>query len=352
MTSSPYNPCSSVCECTGASLPVVAVGGDSWYTLLKRLDTSLEGLRHPREQRHLIRISELDPPPGYCTASWTLAPERLVREALQCFVAHTGQRVLYLAAHATVEARFSMTQRSWHERMDSRQLDLLFARDNRSPPRGPGRGEVCDQCFVVHCNDRTLRFFQEVFSSLMSQPRMSGYAQHSAQFYINRLLASERGEAPFHGAFGVRWDFMPDQDVAFDKLHGNVSRLPAVRLHDTGWQIEKTCSAKSSETSCDGAVAGRCQGHGFLSELDRLANEIIGVREEVAQSSFEIAAQMQPALAVAASELLAEVEGLAQQLFSCSPMCQNAMSSETSAASTVTAASAKVSSPFSFDTVD
>eukprot|EP00811_Abedinium_folium_P009183 NODE_18488_length_890_cov_2.994758.p2 GENE.NODE_18488_length_890_cov_2.994758~~NODE_18488_length_890_cov_2.994758.p2 ORF type:complete len:222 (+),score=75.35 NODE_18488_length_890_cov_2.994758:66-668(+) len=179
-------------------------------------------------------------------------------------------------------------------------------------------GEVCACFFVAESNGRTTRFWQEALTNALAVPRMGSFAPFTVQQHVNSMLCYRSGGGPQDGDFGIRWDFLPDEDCIWAEPEAGVP-LATAGLHlalgggDACELLRRVREAvrATAAPQHDDAAARR-----VAVEIDRITAGLARARAELAATPPVEAKLQQPALALASAELLAEVESLERLLLS------------------------------------
>ena len=88
--------------------------------------------------------------------------------------------------------------------------------------------EVNAGFYLVHCNSRTLQFWERVLAEEIAYPKMDGFPPYTDQYHVNRGLHYCHGEFPQRGHFGVRWSTIPDRHCVWSDLESwDEARLAA-----------------------------------------------------------------------------------------------------------------------------
>eukprot|EP00928_Gymnodinium_smaydae_P054555 TRINITY_DN38302_c0_g1_i1.p1 TRINITY_DN38302_c0_g1~~TRINITY_DN38302_c0_g1_i1.p1 ORF type:complete len:359 (-),score=85.15 TRINITY_DN38302_c0_g1_i1:50-1126(-) len=201
--------CDGTC---GGLLPILAVTSDNYAPVFNFWRASLDALRYPASRLHVVQLGALKPPFGYCTDSWRAAIDRQLAEVVAWIRGHLGEYFLHTDTDIQFFPRFLGAQKDWLRRMRMENLDMLFMRERTQVFAEQRIGEVNAGFYVVHCNERTLRFWEEVVVRELRHPKMSGPPPYTDQYHVNCLLAYKAGAVPQVGAFGVRWGTVPDID--------------------------------------------------------------------------------------------------------------------------------------------
>uniref|UniRef100_A0A7S4PRY7 Nucleotide-diphospho-sugar transferase domain-containing protein n=1 Tax=Alexandrium monilatum TaxID=311494 RepID=A0A7S4PRY7_9DINO len=305
--------CAWVAEQAAGLLPILTVSSDSRRAALAAWEASLDGLRYPHSLRFVVHLGESNPPPGYCTASWALAHERKLQEVIGYLTAHRGRRVILADLGIKFFPAFIQAQPRWLRMMDSGNLDMLFMRERGHELAELREGEVSTRLVVIHSTEPALRFWNQVLQNQLAEPRMASYLPYSVQHHVNNLLTYFAGGGPQDGAHGASWDYLPDEDVlTFEPSEGqDLSRVavcaplgakvPAQQLVETGGTSAPTFAALEEAEARAKADA----------EVGRIASEIRRLRQELASNPQGQLERYRAALALAAAQLLVEVEALA-----------------------------------------
>ncbi|CAE8589522.1 unnamed protein product, partial [Polarella glacialis] len=191
-------------------LPILAVTSKNYEHVFAFWESSLDLLNYPREKRHVADLGELQPPFGYCTVSWRSAIDQQLLEVTNWIRDHPGEYFLHTDTDIQFFPRFLETQGEWLRWMKEERLDMIFMRERTQVMPEMRVGEMNAGFYIVHCNDRTLRFWEKVLSDELAFPKMDGYPPYTDQYHVNRGLNHRRGAFPQEGAFGVRWATIPD----------------------------------------------------------------------------------------------------------------------------------------------
>lgn len=299
-------------------LPILVVTSDNYRDVFSYWENSLDALRYPTSKRHVVSLGQLDPPFGYCTASWCLAIERQLSEVVKWIETHQSQMFLHTDGDIQFFPKFLEAQREWLELMREERLDMLFMRERTKFMPEQREGEVNAGFVIIHCNNRTLQFWRQVLENQLRDPKMSGYPPYTDQYHINRLLTYRRGGGPQDGDFGIRWDMIPEHDCIWSEPANDNELVKAafhhaVNTHDKPALLEAVRSAVRSRQGSGAPPEHQvCKSDRQLgAEIDRLAECLRLARIDLEALSSADADQARQEMAPACEQLLKEVEALA-----------------------------------------
>lgn len=214
----------------GELLPLLAVTSANYAEVFFYWRASLLLLGYPSEKLHVVNLGHLQPPFGYCTASWQLAIESQLREVVSWIRLHPGELVIHTDTDIQFFPQFVPLQAQWVQWMHMHRLDMVFMRERTNVVPELREGEVNGGFYILHCNPRTLRFWEAVLEGELRHPKMEGYPPYTDQYHINRLLRYRRGGFPQEGAFSTRWATIPDGHCIWS-LPDNTHELAGAAFH-------------------------------------------------------------------------------------------------------------------------
>ncbi|CAJ1378878.1 unnamed protein product [Effrenium voratum] len=303
----------------GDVLPILAVTSANYRPVFSFWESSLRTLGYPRQKIHVVDLGELAPPFGYCTDSWRCAIDRQLAEVVKWITSHPGEYFIHTDTDIQFFPEFVHLQREWLQWMQDERLDIIFMRERTEVVPDMRRGEVNAGFCVVHCNERTRRFWQRVLDEEQAYPKMDGYPPYTDQFHLNRGLGHRLGIFPQEGAFGVRWATIPDCQCIWGTAR--LEEVPLAAFHHAVNTPDKAALLKSvrrqvrrAQPLCTAKVAGADVGvaaePGLAQQIDRLADAVAGLRRSGAALG---ASQCDVAL----RRLLVEVQALAKSCAQC-----------------------------------
>lgn len=258
-------------------LPIIAITSENYACTFSFWEASLDALRYPQELRHVVNLGRLEPPYGYRTASWIHAINAQLAEVVRWMQEHPGERFILTDTDIQFFPRFLSTQAEWLCWMREQRLDMLFMRERTNVVPELREGEVNGGFYLVHCNERTLEFWQRVLAEELAHPKMDGFPPYTDQYHINRLLQYRRGDFPQRGAFGVRWATIPDLHCVWSRPESEEELALAAFHHavNTGDKPKLLQEVRALASRCQGAPA---PGRSAASRLRALAAALAELR--------------------------------------------------------------------------
>lgn len=217
-------------------LPILAVTSSNYAHVFSFWQSSLDLLEYPTERRHVRNLGSLEPPFGYCTESWRYAIDQQLIEVTEWIAKHQGEYFLHTDTDIQFFPRFLTIQAEWLQWMREEKLDMLFMRERTHFMPELREGEVNAGFYIVHCNERTLEFWQQVLAMEQQHPKMDGYPPYTDQYHLNRGLTYRRDAHPQIGEFGVRWAVIPDEQCIWSLPSSEQEMLQAAFHHAVNTQ--------------------------------------------------------------------------------------------------------------------
>lgn len=209
-------------------LPIVAITSHNYADVFSFWTASLDLLRYPSEKRHVLDLGVLTPPFGYCTRSWRCAIDAQLTHVVQWIREHQGAYFIHTDTDIQFFPRFLSIQSEWLRWMRAHRLDMIFMRERTNFMPEARVAEVNAGFYLVHCNSRTLQFWERVLAEEIAYPKMDGFPPYTDQYHVNRGLHYCHGEFPQRGHFGVRWSIIPDRHCVWSDLESwDEARLAA-----------------------------------------------------------------------------------------------------------------------------